>query len=261
MLNPENCSGYYAEGIFIADKIQIHNDSANADIIIKKLNKLCKNKTEFNLKELLQIQDLISELGLYYIIQNNKRLIEEYIYKKDYNNIIYEIKHIINCEKELISIIRYKDYKPPSLPRYKMQLRFKHLIIINTLLYFIYFFTSELKIQFNAPFNATINLSYILYIILLLLVYFRPYEYYPVINLEAFTKEFLNLDEDFLDIAKLQFNNKLNFILYNRRYMNDKYISNKIKIIKYNLLSNDKDLIIASLNDLVNSLASLASLA
>ena len=40
--------------------------------------------------------------------------------------------------------------------------------------------------------------------------------------------------------------------------MNDKYISNKIKIIKYNLLSNDKDLIIASLNDLVNSLPSLA---
>ena len=40
--------------------------------------------------------------------------------------------------------------------------------------------------------------------------------------------------------------------------MNDKYISNKIKNIKYNLLSNDKDLIIASLNDLVNSLPSLA---
>ena len=209
MLNPENCSGYYAEGIFIEDKIQIHNDSANADIIIKKLNKLCKNKTEFNLKELLQIQDLISELGLYYIIYDNKRLIEEYIYKKDYNN-------IINCEKELISIIRYKDYKPPSLPRYKMQLRFKHLIIINALLYLIYFFTSELKIQFDTPFNATINLSYILYIILLLLVYFRPYEYYPVINLEAFTKEFLVLDEDLLDIAKLTLNNKLNFILYNR---------------------------------------------
>jgi hypothetical protein len=63
MLNPENCSGYYAEGIFIADKIQIHNDSENADIIIKKLKKLCK-KTEFNFKELLQIQDLISESGI-----------------------------------------------------------------------------------------------------------------------------------------------------------------------------------------------------
>jgi hypothetical protein len=37
--------------------------------------------------------------------------------------------------------------------------------------------------------------------------------------------------------------------------MNDKYISNKIKNIKYNLLSNDKDLINDSINDLFNSLA------
>jgi hypothetical protein len=261
MLNQENCSGVFIDGVFIEDKIQIYNDSPNADIIITKLNKLCKNKTEFNLKEKLKIQDLLAELELYYAIWNNNYLIKTLLNNNKINQhtkIIDEIKHIINCEKEIISIEKDQNTNEPRLQRNRMRLRFKHYIIIGALLYYIYFYIPELNTQFNLPFNLPFNLSYILYIILFLLVLFRPYDnYYPLDGLKEFAKYMYHpkLDEELFNCVKLTLNDNLNYILYKGRYINDKYISNKIKNIKYNLLSNDKDLINDSINDLFNSLA------